>query len=249
VDEPARKWWHVSPKRVVIALLVVFSLVLLIGKAMEWIAPWAEAKAVLRDNPALDILPAPLTDRNLATLSDSQVELFGLTVHTPWGAFGTIRSAHGFAAIPFPERHVEMLLYEPHVDSFEKEMWNHATQASPIKTGISSYNLMAAEMSTTPDQVKWWRGRSRNEACNFLLEMKSLNLGGLRAIYMVNAGKLQGFQEGDPSVRPSRVRLDLFDLTDRHYEFVIASKNNDEPAFSQADINAVLASLKFAPQN
>jgi hypothetical protein len=238
----------VSWKQAVIALAAIFAVMWLTGEAMKWLAPWTEARSMARDNPALAHLPALLPDQSLAVLSDNPIMIFGLTVHTAWSRFGTIQSAPGLAIIPFPERHIEMLLYEPHQDNFEMVMWN-ITKAGSMKTGSSSYELLAAEMATTPDQVKWWRSPYQNEARSFLLEMKSLTLTDMRVIYLVNIGGWHGFQEGNPAVPPYRVRLDLFDLADYHYELVISAKGDGRPAFSQAEINALVASLKPIPHN
>jgi hypothetical protein len=203
---------------------------------------------MLRDNPTLAQLPIPLSDQSLAKLSDNAIVFFGLTVYTPWGRFGTIHSAPGMARIPFPERQIGMLLYEPDGDTFEKMILN-SVQASSTKTRISGYKLMAAEMESTPDQVKWWRSPDRNEASSLLLEMKSLKLGDRRAIYSVNIGQFRGFQEGDPALPPYRVRLDLFDLADYHYEIAMSAQSGSGPAFCQAEVNAIVASLKPIPHN
>ncbi len=241
-----RKWWHVSPKRVVIAVVVVFTLMWMAGKAAEWLAPRTEARSMLRNYPELAQLPVPLPDQSLATLSDNPLVFFGLTVYTPWGRFGTIQSAPGIAMIPFPERHLEMILYKPQADSFEKAMWDNAR---PVKSGISGYQLMAAEMAATPDQLKLWKGPSRNEASSFLLEMKQLILGDMRAIYAISAGEFRGFQEGNPTDPPYRVRLDLFDSADYHYQIVISAKGGSGPTFSQAEVNPMVASVKPLPHN
>ena len=243
-----QKWWHVSWKRIAIVLAVLFALVWAAGKSMKWLAPWIEARSMLRDNPTLVQLPIPLPDQTLAKLSDSTIVLFGLTVYTPWGRFGTIQSAPGMATIPFPERHIEMLLYEPNQDTFEKKMWN-SVPTNSTNTAISSYKLMAAEMAITPNHVKWWRSPDQNEASSFLLELKSLKLGGMRALYSVNTGHFRGFQEGNPALPPYRVRLDLFDLADYHYEILMSAQSGNGPAFSQADVNAIVASLKPLPRN
>jgi hypothetical protein len=205
---------------------------------------------MLRGDPELAQLPAPLHDQGLATLSADPFVFFGLTVYTPWGRFGTIRSAPGIAIIPFPDRRLEMILYKPQADTFEKAMWDSAAQARPaIKSGISGYQLMAAEMAATPDQLKWWKGPSRNEASSFLLEMKQLNLGDMRAIYTIGAGEFRGFQEGNPANPPYRVRLDLFDSADYHYQIIISAKGGSGPTFSQAEVNAIVASVKPLPHN
>lgn len=243
-----KRWWHVSPKRVVIALVVVFALMWILGKAVGWLAPWAEARSMLRDNAALAQLPAPIPDRSLTALSDDSIVFFGLTVRTPWGRFGTIRSTPGIAMIPFPDRQVAMILYEPREDDFVKRMWKEA-QPNYLKTGVSNFNLMAAEMATTPSEVQWWKSPNENEARYFLLEMKSLDLGDMKAIYSVGIGEWRGFQEGNPALPPYRVRLDLFDLADYHYQIVISGKNGGGPAFSQAELNAMVVSLKPIPHN
>jgi hypothetical protein len=203
---------------------------------------------MLRDNPALAKLPVPLPDQSLATLSESPILLFGLTVHTAWGRFGEIQSTPGVARIPFLDRNVEMLLYAPHQENFEKAMWDSA-RAGPTKTHLSSLELMAAELATTPDQVKWWGSPIQNEAKSFLLAMKSLKMGDTRSIYFVNFGGWRGFQEGNPALLPYRVRLDLFDSEDRDYEIIISPKSGVGPSFSQAEVNAMVASLQPLPHN
>jgi hypothetical protein len=72
-------------------------------------------------------------------------------------------------------------------------------------------------------------------------------LGNLRDIYTISANGLRGFQEGNPSVKPCRVRLDLFDSADRHYGLIIGTQNDRGPALSQAEVNAIVASLQPVP--
>jgi hypothetical protein len=210
---------------------------------MKLLSPWFEARSILRENPALAQTPVPLPDADLASLSGSSVELLGMTIQTPWSKIGTIRLAPGVAAIPFPDEDVQMLLFEPESDDFEKRMRAQGVQGRGNAIGISSYKLMAAEMFTTPDLVKWWKRPAKNEATTFLLEMKAIRLGHLKGIYAISNGKLRGFQLGDPVVPPYRVRLDLFDSADRHYQIQIAPTGGHGPALSQEQINALVASI------
>ena len=102
---------------------------------------------------------------------------------------------------------------------------------------------MAAEMSATPRDIKWWRTRDQNKANGFLLEMKSFIFSDAKSVYAIDSGPMRGFQIGDPAVPPYRVRVDLFDSTDQHFEMVIAGENKGRPSFSQAEVNAIVASL------
>jgi hypothetical protein len=204
---------------------------------------------MLRDNPGLARLPVALADRSLATLTGFQIEMYGFAVQAPWSNMGTIRMASDVAIAPFPDQHVAMMLFKPGDDDFEVRMGSEAAHGRDESKGISSYNLMYAEMMSTPDQVKWWNGRDENEARSFLLEMKSFTIGNLRDIYSVSAGGLRGFQAGDPAIPPYRVRLDLFDSADRHYQIRIESTDKHGPVISQAQINAMVASIRQIPAN
>ena len=241
------KWWHLSWKRVVIALLAVFAVFWLIGETMEWLAPWREARSMLRDNPCLGVTPTPMPDRSVAPLSGSQLVLFGISLQTPWNGMGTISLEPGDAEVPFPEQHIAIRLFEPGSDWFLNKMWRLTERGQAGKTIVSSYNLMAAEMTVTPDQVKWWRRPNQNEATSFLLELKSMNLDGLGTIYTIDSGELHGFQLGNPAIAPYRVRLDLYDAADQHYQFRIDPKDRNRPILTQAEINAMVASIKPIP--
>ena len=117
-----QKWWHVSPTRIVIALVAVFALMWMIGQAVQWLAPWTEARSMLRENPALAQIPVASSDQSLATLSGFRVELFGISVQTPWDKPGTIRMVPGLAVVPFPGQHVAMMLFAPTSQLAEKRL-------------------------------------------------------------------------------------------------------------------------------
>ena len=48
-------------------------------------------------------------------------------------------------------------------------------------------------------------------------------------------------------MKPYRVRLDLFDSADRRYGLIIGTQNDRGPALSQAEVNAIVASLQSVP--
>jgi hypothetical protein len=236
----------VSWKQVAIALAIVFAAMWLTGEAMKWLAPWKEARSMVRDNPSVAEVPTVVPDQSLTPVSGVRIDLYGLAIQTPWSAIGTVRTATGVAYVPIPEQPVEMVVYEPYTDSFARAMWDDvkASHNPSEKAASSNYGLMAAEMAATPDQVKWWRKPSQNEANSFLLESKSMLLGNLRSIYVVNVNGFHGFQEGNPEVAPYGVRLDLFDSNDLHYQFRIVAKDSLKPILTQPQLNAIVASLK-----
>jgi hypothetical protein len=64
-----------------------------------------------------------------------------------------------------------------------------------------------------------------------------------KQIYDFNYPGLRGFQLGDPAIPPYKVKLELYDQNDRPYEIVITGKNHNHPFASQAEVNAIAASL------
>jgi hypothetical protein len=236
-------WWKVS-----LGLIVLFTATGLVVKARERLASWYEVRALFQSNPALGKTPSALSDRTMAQLTGFRVELFGLAVQTPWNNVGTIQMLSDVATIPFPEQHVEMTLFHPSSEDFGKRMFAAAHEHTGA-TVNSNYGWLAAEMFTTPDDVKWWKNPEQNEARTFLLEMKSMQLGNLSDIYSVEFGGLRGFQEGNPALPPYQARLDLFDSADRHYQIRIAPTDHNGPVISQAQINAMATSIQqIAPQ-
>ncbi len=104
-------------------------------------------------------------------------------------------------------------------------------------------------MEAKTEQVKWWKTPSQNAKSLDLLLMKVAMLApGSGALYAVNIGGLCGLQRGDPSVAPYTVELDLLDTTNRHYGMRIDSPGK-LPTITQAQINAIIASIHPLPQN
>jgi hypothetical protein len=241
--------WHVNWLRVSLGLIVCFAAIWLVGEAMQSLSPWYEARSLFRQQPALERTPSPIRDKSVAPLPGFQVELFGLAVQTPWNRSGTIQLASNLATIPFPEQHVAMMLFKPSSNDFERRMFAQATRERDDAGGISNYKLVAAEMFATPDDVKWWRGIKRNEAQSFLLEMKALRIADLTEIYSIDFGNFKGFQVGNPSMPPYRILLDLVDVNDRYYQIRIGPTDRHGPIISQAQINAVVASIHQLPDH
>jgi hypothetical protein len=117
----------------------------------------------------------------------------------------------------------------------------------------SKFKLMEAAMSVTPEQVKWWNFRSsQNEREELLLVTKfialshsfSLHSFTIRPIYTIAFGDFRGFQFGNPDISPYDTHLDVFDGTDRHFEFDIAGPEGHGQVLTQEEINSLVASIR-----
>jgi hypothetical protein len=113
----------------------------------------------------------------------------------------------------------------------------------------SKFKLMQAVMSTTPDQVKWWRLRSRqNQRAEFLRLAKLTVLEGsihrLTPIYAISSGEIRGFQLGNPNVPPYEAHLDLFDAADRQFTFDVMGLEGHGQVLTREEINAIVASIQ-----
>jgi len=71
----------------------------------------------------------------------------------------------------------------------------------------------------------------------------SLHSFTLGPIYTISAGGLRGFQIGDPDDPPYEAHLDLFDGADRHFAFDVYGREGHGQVLTQAEINAVVASI------
>jgi len=99
-------------------------------------------------------------------------------------------------------------------------------------------------MAETSDNVKWWKTRRQNAKDSTLLTVKGLMLiDGSPHFYVMEYGKICAVQQGNPSIAPYTVDLDLFDETDRHYQIRLGHRAGGD-ALTQPDINALIASLK-----
>lgn len=234
---------------VVLTLILVFATAWVVEDTMERLQPWVEARRILRDSPGVQAVPVPLSNTTIAKLTGNQIFFFGITLQTPWDGMGTASLESNDVTIPFPNHHVFLRVFEPSAEEFEQRMWKGILSDQGKKAKPTNLGLMSAEMNVLPSDLKWWRSQSQNEAASFLLESKAMALGDARGIYSIREGGLRGFQEGDPGVAPYTVRLDLYDARDLHYLIVISATSGNQPVVSQAEINAMVASIRQVPES
>ena len=117
----------------------------------------------------------------------------------------------------------------------------------------SRFKLTQAAISTTPDQVKWWKFRSsQNQRAEVLLLAKFFAITSsftadsftISPIYTISAGELRGFQLGNPNLPPYEAHLDLFDARDRHFALDVTGPKGHGRVLSQEEINSTVASIR-----
>ena len=250
------KWWHVSWKRVGIGFLIAYAGLSAVAGAgilaFDQLAPWLTARTLFGDDPHMSLVPVALLDKSLATLSGVRVEKYGFSLQTPWKEITHDKSERGVYPVSFMNDGAGMMLFDPSGSLDSAASMREIAKTRGIldtSTPHSNARLMGEAIAATPEDVAWWKPPSRNARSLALLEIKTLTLRNFGALYTVASGEMHGYQEGNPSIAPYRVQLNLFDSSDRHYEIWITSKVGQGPAFSQAEVNAMVASFKPIAHN
>lgn len=161
-----------------------------------------------------------------------------------------VRFANGWMWIQSPRRDAGDSFLRSFV-KYDKSTQSLLDNGSPL----SEFQLMQAAMSTIPRDVKWWRFRlSQNRRAVLLLEMKFFAL--IEAshasrihgpIYAMSIGEMREFQFGDTNTPPYEAHLDLFDKSDRHFILEIMGPQGHGQILTQAEINAVVESIRPMP--
>jgi hypothetical protein len=252
MEEKVNRWRSVSWKRVGIALLLVYISFWAVWGAFLLIShqlrPSITARELARDFPELNTIPRVAPDTSQAPLAGVRVEFFGLSFQTPWKDIVHKTSSHYISSANFNDG-AAVMAFDPDLNPdklvVRQLRANHVLDDQALP---SDYGLWAAAMATTSDQVKWWRLPSQKRFALLMTKMALIH-GDSSALYSFASGGFRGFQEGNPSVAPYRVELNLFDNLDRHYQIVFSDRDMHQPFLTQAEINSMIASLKSVPGN
>jgi hypothetical protein len=249
------KWWHVSWKRVGLALLMVFLAAVLLGGVMFAVAyqigPWQSAGRMRALDPELDLTPAALPDTSIATLPGERIERFGVSFQLPWKEIDRERAWKGDVVLS-SKAGGTIVFKNPLSNPGSARLIHDAAKSIPdlcpdVRGSLCGLQRVAMEAKT--EQVKWWKIPSQNARTLDLLFLKLVTEPpGPGALYCINLGGMCGFRRGSPSIGPYLVTLELFDTADRHYTIWISS-NREGPAITQPEINAIVASIRPTSQN
>jgi hypothetical protein len=268
VADQELKWWHVrwrlagrAISRVAIFSGKVFGLLCLVAAigygVLYFITPWLVSQRICKVDPRLSLVPTDLPTKAEVPLSNATIVRYGFRISLPneeiaktiQGDFISMVSFRngGFLTIHNPSRDsgvLDIMIGDKHVERFIGQK------------GIQSkFKLTQAAMWTTPEHAKWWKFHTlENERVEYLLLTKfsilanstSLHAFTLGPIYAISAGGFRGFQIGDPEVPPYEAHVDLFDGSDRHLALDVSGPKRHAQVLSQAEINAIVASIRPA---
>lgn len=244
------EWWHVSWKRVGVTLLVIFLTPLLLYGAWRLVVfqfgPWAFARFVAAPSFGMNMVPTFPADKSVAHLSGDRIERFGFTIQLPWKEIALDRTFSNTAFLTSKsDAVIEVRSPSGSFDSAKSMRdWANGVPALQEESLRTNYALVSAVMAEKPEQVKWWRTPGQNARDLNLLIRKYFDFQHCGALYSVNFGEVRGIQQGSPAVAPYDVKLDLFDSADKHYEITMGPRMHDRPVVTQAEINAMVASLR-----
>jgi hypothetical protein len=106
----------------------------------------------------------------------------------------------------------------------------------------SNYALEKTMLELTPERLKPWMSQREAVGTSMLLTMKAVSsVGGETGLFRVDGSGWNGFQFDDPSRKPKRVTIELFDADDQRVEIVLVAKPFD---MTQEEINRIVSTVR-----
>jgi hypothetical protein len=243
----------------IVASKIIAMLCLIAGVgygAVYLISPWMAARRLSRVDPLVNDVPQSLQNKTQAPLSNLSVDLYGFRLLLPNQRVEELLKSEQFTTVRL-RNGVLMIRNSSHDDDW---IVSESVQNSELGKDLlgpdlrhSHYKLMEASMSATPDQVKWWRFRSKeNQRSELLVMTKFFELTQIHSassakvccLYKIEFGEFRGFQFGSPEVAPYNVHVDVFDAADRHFQFEIFGSDGHGPILTQSEVNAMVGSIQ-----
>jgi hypothetical protein len=231
-------------------------LVAAISRGISYLmTPWLVSQRMCKVDPRLSIVPADLPTKAEAPLSKVTIDRYGFRVPLPNEEIA--RTIQGdFVTMVFLRKGGDLMIQNPsHYPGILGIAISDKNEERLVgqEASHSKFKLMQAAMWATPEQARWWRFHNfENERVENLLLTKFSILTGIASpyaftlgpIYTILAGGFCGFQIGNPGLPPYEAHLNLFDGADRHFAFDVSGPTGHGQLFTQAEINAVVASIR-----
>lgn len=267
MQDPELRWWHVRwglAGRLVSRFAVVsgkivglLCLIAVVAAVILYLLePWLTARHFAKTDPQLTTIPIRLLNRAEASLSGPRISRDGISFQLPDEAPHRTIALQRSTLVPLPGGNLEFLgpLHDEDSIAFASVHRNKDADALLSQDMFHSrFELLQTAMEMTPEEVKWWRLRSRRNrraelllAVKFaaLIEYSPLHSLSLRPLYRISSGEFRGFQFGDPNKFPYDTHIDLFDSADRHLGLDISGLDGRGPAVTQEQVNAMVASIR-----
>jgi hypothetical protein len=235
--------------RVLILFGLAFLLIWACGAVIVHVMVWRDALEITRDSPDRNLTPQPLTDGKVADLTGgSAINQYGYTVSVPWAKVLKEEKLKTFELVSFSEG-ASMTVWDP--ASSTGTLVGLANQNADLKAAMqgfygvrtlsSNYEFLSAQLRETDADISLLHSNQSNKRAMLLLALKPTPKATV--IYELPAGRLHGFQIGDPQVAGTMVRLLLFDDKDRELQVWIRGPKTG-PGLTQEQINGIVASVQ-----
>jgi hypothetical protein len=208
--------------------------------------------------------PRPVSDSGIASIAGSSMQAYGCSVSVPWKALNLPpRSNETVDADDVPP--ADYMRYSVS-DKFVLRFFNpqflgdNRGYLAPGEHSISrtflrdlapvlasQYEFQRATLYAQPGEARLFAPASYNRRLFALLQNRSelvWNHQASRPVYELFAGENRGFQLGDPAKTPLRIDLDLYTPQDHRVSLQLSSHSATPAALTQAEINAIVASLR-----
>jgi hypothetical protein len=210
-----------------------------------------EAHHWASQEPFLKEVPGPLPTTAAAPAGAKGLSFYGLQFDVPWKEITKRTDGPAMSQLDFKSGAV-LLFFNP--DSQEDTVGNirsgnaatYRKYANIFGTNIfpTNYDMYAAVYSASPASVSPFMHRQDAVRVSTLLLWKlAFGVNGAATIYSIQSGDKQGFQFGDPSLRPA-VLVRLFNSHAQQIEMIFASKSGQAGTIPQAEINCVIDSVR-----
>jgi hypothetical protein len=227
------KGWTFHKKhlpRFALVVLCVVALYLLADHTLEWYMAWGE----VRGFPAAEVTPQSISDTRMADLSDgTDFFAYGYKLRLPGQPKISERAVIGSYA-----NGAFIHIMRPH----------NAPDLDEEESFPSRYQFAMTAMNSKPGDISFFHSNRANKRAASLLAYKIIAMEwNPTVICIVSGSHVKGFQIGDPNQNVWRfIDLQLFDEHNQKIEIMIRPGKTSEPPFSQAQINAIVASIQTA---
>jgi hypothetical protein len=208
-----------------------------------------------KQNPALNVVPKPLTDHSISDRPGSQVSYFGYEFTAPWNSkFQEAAPAgNGFVALKFDSGEAIIFKVFPDQGGLITAAANnpcaHMESLQDIFPDLvkrSAYDQDMAVYSTTPAGIHAFGSRAEATRGMTLLTLKALAvpMDYVTGAYSFESHGKRGFEIGDPQ-KTNHIILDIFDVNGQDVEIILFTKVADR--LTQPEVNRILSSLHAVP--
>lgn len=238
-------------------LVIVGSIFSLLIVAYCWglqiVMSWKLRQEVKRI-PVLALTPQPSPGVKPNSAVGTKLSDAGFTFEVPWDDLDTQRTKYVGQITVFAFRSGRAVSFYPpsptHEDLLSAVEKNFGDRKGTLRqlfgpeTVKTNYIFQKTMLELTPARMKPWMDTREAYRTSLLLTIKAVSsVGGETGIFNIEADGWKGFQFDDPTKKPKKITLELYDSRDRHIEIIFGPGKGADAAISQADINRVLWTL------